>query len=627
MIFKLKDLKTSTFFITLLSICTIFFASMNSKLEYGLSAIFFLLILTLLVSKIEIKLEKINGTLLTIGSVLCIYNIFFAIDKEDAILGLIRVVMVFAVFIIFYNITLDQKDKIIKIVLISNFIIAIVIAIINLFSVNDTFSQIAKIPRLDSVIHYANTLALFMAIGIISGITIFSTNFITKNKTEKIKNKIYLFIGFFVKIILISLVFIVLWLTFSRTMWILTIPFLIAVLVFLKSSKAVLMTIISMIISLLGAVSIQSSALSYFSNRIASTNTSSTELLERFAYYIDSIDIIKDHFWTGTGVGGWENIQFPYQTSIYAVKFAHSSFFQAALDGGIIGLIIFVGVILLGLYYFIKSIKSINFNKSLWVLFFLNLIILVHSLIDFDFEFSFINIIFWMNNGIIAAFATKTVTAKTHEINFRRRAVFILILCIFLLIPYTGSAYLYSYAKLDYTNGKYKESADKIGVAELLFPFSADYANLRGDSFKKQYTKSKDTKMFLASETEYLKAQNLRKNYPGDEAALGYLYLQIKDYKNAQIHFNKLINLQPLVKRYYEIYSKILVACIKLERKAGNSYMEEVYIKKLLNVPDRMIKASKKVSSLAYRLKHKPTVDDTSGVEGIINGIKIELIK
>lgn len=115
-----------------------------------------------------------------------------------------------------------------------------------------------------------------------------------------------------------------------------------------------------------------------------------SELQGRLIYYTDALSIIRDHVWLGIGGGGWAAIQFLYQTAYYNVTLVHSSILQIALDTGVVGLILFVGLIAVSLLYILRN-KEHLFKVQIYAVWWPALLggglIFVHSLVDMDLSF------------------------------------------------------------------------------------------------------------------------------------------------------------------------------------------------------------------------------------------------
>lgn len=119
--------------------------------------------------------------------------------------------------------------------------------------------------------------------------------------------------------------------------------------------------------------------------RLQNITTQASEFQIRLLYYEDGIRMIKENLW-GYGHLGYFYIQRYYQTgAAYTVKFIHCSILQYLLDYGVAGL------------FFIVAIASIFF-RSIWtnrkknqMLYIMPLLVLIlHSFVDFDFQFSYL---------------------------------------------------------------------------------------------------------------------------------------------------------------------------------------------------------------------------------------------
>lgn len=125
-------------------------------------------------------------------------------------------------------------------------------------------------------------------------------------------------------------------------------------------------------------------------NRIKNISLNNGSLQERFVYYEDSINSIINHP-IGNGINMFQYKLYKDATVFYDVKYIHNSLLQVAYDAGIINLLIFISVILIGL---IKLFGSRNNYKIYLILAYLT--ILIHSLLDFDLSFSTFPIILIM---------------------------------------------------------------------------------------------------------------------------------------------------------------------------------------------------------------------------------------
>lgn len=111
--------------------------------------------------------------------------------------------------------------------------------------------------------------------------------------------------------------------------------------------------------------------------RMRAITISSSSLNGRLLYYLDGLQIIKDHP-MGVGRGGYLYIQPLYQTGIYCIHFIHNEYLQAALDGGILaGICMGVLPVALALQKHVTVME-----KTVIVL------LGLHALIDFDYQYT-----------------------------------------------------------------------------------------------------------------------------------------------------------------------------------------------------------------------------------------------
>lgn len=125
-------------------------------------------------------------------------------------------------------------------------------------------------------------------------------------------------------------------------------------------------------------------------NRLKELTLSNGTFQERLVYYENSINSIIKHP-LGNGINMFQYKLFDNATAFYDVKYIHNSYLQIAYDTGIINLIIFIVVILIGVY---KLFKSKNESKNYLILAYLT--VLLHSVLDFDLSFSTFPIILMM---------------------------------------------------------------------------------------------------------------------------------------------------------------------------------------------------------------------------------------
>lgn len=110
--------------------------------------------------------------------------------------------------------------------------------------------------------------------------------------------------------------------------------------------------------------------------RFLTISPKSSTLIGRILYWQDGLRIIKDHP-LGLGASGYKYLQGQYQTGVYSIEFIHNELLQMMLDIGVIPAIMFIASVIKSFFC-----KNICLMKKTVIL-----VILVHSMTDFDLQF------------------------------------------------------------------------------------------------------------------------------------------------------------------------------------------------------------------------------------------------
>jgi O-antigen ligase len=116
---------------------------------------------------------------------------------------------------------------------------------------------------------------------------------------------------------------------------------------------------------------------------------------------MDGIKIIKDYPVIGAGGGAWKNLYRQYQSMPYNTTEVHNFYVQYGTEVGLIGLLILIGLLLLLIYSMIESMRC---NKEYTYIYLAILLILVHSMMDFNLSLAAVGYMLWMLIGIIYSF-------------------------------------------------------------------------------------------------------------------------------------------------------------------------------------------------------------------------------
>ncbi|GKX28554.1 hypothetical protein SH1V18_10340 [Vallitalea longa] len=521
-----------------------FFQGMYFYHQVYLAGAFLLVVLTyyIIINK-SIKFEKsINNVCILIGIILYFASTFYAVDKGMAVMGFLKVLVVYIFYLVMMQTNIDKRDYMNAISYSGTIISVIALSAFFIPYLQEMFVQKG---RLGSFFQYPNTFAVFILISIIIMIS-----------KEKIQTYDYLAI-------------MIMWtcflLTFSRSMYIIGIGALLIVIIYDRKKIKHLVPFI-LLGTLLWYIIIISVDISYVFNRIEETSIKTSEWLTRLLYYKDSISIMKDHPF-GTGHLGYYYIQRIYQTGAsYYVKYIHSNVLQIVMDIGI------VGFVLVGLY-FMRNIfnRKLSFYNKL-ILF----IIFGHGAVDFDFQFLVIGFCI-----VIIVFIDKD---KMKTININRECS-ILIISIFLTsYIYMALSSYYAYA------GENEKSL-------YMYPYNTE-AKIDLAKYYKQMKPEKAYELadWVIENNQYaIDAYIIKRD-------IDYKNWELE---KAYISAEKLINLNPLSITHLEKYSTILLdlANENLSNNSNDEALEQ--LEQIFEIPYRLNKLAKERLT-DYNVKHIP---------------------
>ncbi|KIL39974.1 hypothetical protein SD70_16435 [Gordoniibacillus kamchatkensis] len=183
--------------------------------------------------------------------------------------------------------------------------------------------------RLESFLEYANALAILLLVALLICLFLYM-------KESRVRD-----------LLLLAANGAGLLLTFSRSVWVLWLVSVLAVLLLfpeLRKRKPLVFVGLGHLSSWLLASAVKRDPL-FFVQRVKSIQPEASELQIRLIYWRDSLNIVRHSWWRGTGGGGWGMLQHLYQSQAYYVKYVHNQYLQILLDTGIPGLLVWLALI------------------------------------------------------------------------------------------------------------------------------------------------------------------------------------------------------------------------------------------------------------------------------------------
>ena len=540
------------------------------------------ILLGIFIKNKKLKIEINNMFLLSM--VLFIFSflgIFWAIDKNDAIIGTLRMLSLVIFSILLMQCTKEEKEKILNVIPYSGLVMLILSIIIGFIPAlrNIVYSES---NRITGMFQYSNVFALYLLIGFI-----IITN--KKKKEEKVKeakeesvkiekNKQKL-LKKYSPIICGIILLIGILMTGSRTTFIITTIYIIY-LCFRKENRyrKIYGITYAVILLLLGIYVLITKNIETI-GRIFTISMDSSTLLGRILYWKDGLNLLLENIF-GYGYMGYSYKVYEIQTGMYYTKFVHNDYLQIALDIGIIPLVIFI-------IFLVKSLFSKNNSKLNKIIL---IAIIIHMFLEFDLQFM---IIFY-----ILLMCLEEKTYKKIEIE-KSITSYLVIGIIILVYGYYGIACFMNYIK-----------QDEIAI-NMLGDFTEAKVNVMNS------TENLNTANRLADEV-------LEKNIYAYQAygIKAIYYLQNNEFEKMIEMKKKEISLDKYNPQVYEDY----VFCLSqvLEKYAKEQNDEEIikYSKYVFEVENMIQDVKNKTDKITEKLQDSSKIELSEETLNYINNIK-----
>lgn len=172
-------------------------------------------------------------------------------------------------------------------------------------------------------------------------------------------------------------------LTGSRSVFVLMILYLLYACIMKKDGRKSILLMFLICICIVIPVALLSGSLESFMRGLFWESAGGSTFWGRLLYWYDGLGMLKE-FPMGMGYMGYYFLQGSFQTGNYAVMYAHNDLLQCALDFGIPCALIMAGIAVYSLF----SRKTGSTQKLIL------LVLSLHSLFDFDFQFLAMDLIF-----------------------------------------------------------------------------------------------------------------------------------------------------------------------------------------------------------------------------------------
>lgn len=494
---------------------------------------------TLIKKKSIVYSADYNLIAISLFCIMYLISSLYAIDTGYAVLGFFK----FMPFILMYFLLCDKPDTreyIIQLLPVTGAVITFLTSIMMLFSVFKPYVTVAG--RLSGTFQYPNTFALFLLICILAGVW----------QKDRIK---YLYIA-------VNVIGIIE--TGCRSVFVITI--ITFIIIALCQKKYRLGIIIFTAVAAVGIVLLVVFAgNTILAERIKSISFTSSTLMGRLLYYKDALPVILRHPF-GLGYYGYFFIQGEIQTGVYSVANVHNELLQIMLDIGIIPAIMF----------FAMLIKTIISKKSPLRNKIIISVIIMHSMLDYNFQF-------------MAILFIMLLFLQYGEVKSQRVGIVTYAISGVISVGLIYGALIHGLSMFNYNTGNY-QTAYNIGHFNTM-------------ALIKQLEQVDDTqkgKDIAESIIERNKHVDIAYN------AMARYSLSDNDIEKFILYELKCIELSPYNHDYYVEFADYLFEACNIYLNNSQLDSAKICYAQLQGIPDMFQKLSDKTSELAWKINDIP---------------------
>lgn len=252
---------------------------------------------------------------------------------------------------------------------------------------------------------------------------------------------------------------------------------------------------------------------SHIITRLEMINFQQNSVLERITFYKDSMKLIADYPFIGSGGGAWHALYEKYQNNPYTSRQAHNFYMQYLTETGVLGFSILM-VFLIYIYWgYIRSYRKANEKQrdGYFLYFIVATSILLHSTMDFNMSFVYIGVLVFVCLGGMTASMESKPFKKFKPNMFRPVIVSILgIVGIGLfttanLLVQAANSFANAQKALHETRSLY-QTMNHFRKAKVIYPTHPEYASWEASVYLSVYQQTKDELQLTEAEQVLNKA-------------------------------------------------------------------------------------------------------------------------
>lgn len=509
--------------------------------------------------KKKICLYQNSGIILAIVLVICHgLAVLWAVDTGMAFLGFLKFMPIVIFVLILMQFTEEERGRLFIAVPVSG-IIVIAIGVL-LYGVLAVREHLFMAGRFGGTFQYSNTMALYFLVGIV----IIQNKIVFSIKTAV--GTTALLLGIFM--------------TGSRSVFVMAV---FVMLIEAWKNREYRLLNLGILLAFMAGGGIYGAVTGNFQNfgRFLTISLENSTLIGRLLYWRDAFSLILRHP-MGNGYMGYYYSQGQIQTGVYSTLYVHNDFFQLILDVGWIPAVLAAGIL-------IKHLFSRKLDVTAKVIL---LLIGFHSLFDFDLQFLSICLLFFMSLEYDGGEGRQSKGAA-------KRAVYGAVAAAMIVSAY------FLFPLVSFYRGEYE-------LARKLYPYYTE-----AELVLLQDAQTKE-------DGEELADSILKRN---QNAALAYDAKALacameNDFEGMIKYKENAVKNNPYAIYEYIDYVSLLSRAVEYYGEKNDMKNAEVYVHKILDIPDMLADMGERTSELGWRIKDKPELVFPKEIEDYISNLR-----
>ncbi|PKM82468.1 MAG: hypothetical protein CVU89_05545 [Firmicutes bacterium HGW-Firmicutes-14] len=329
-------------------------------------------------------------------------------------------------------------------------------------------------------------------------------------------------------------------------------------------------------------------------DRVSSISLKDISVLERFYFYRDAFELVKDYPVLGAGGGGWNSAYTRYQSYLYFTTEVHSHPLQVWVETGTAGfvfyMLIWIGLIIT-VYKIMRRVESPEYRAAAWTSAVAAVTISIHSVIDFSLSLGAVAILMWALAGLVRGIEQLSLPEQAEGRAAAgpmvRKIAGALIALVFFVISasLTIASFKEKEAYFAYNSGNYQGAVDLFEEARKYDPVKYEYPMYLASFYSNMAYERQNYMFNRTAVVNAEEAVNL------NEMAVQPLWTLVETYMAARRPLDaakaaeEALRAAPWRQDSYENLARVYLTCADMLKQESKNEQAAQIMQKVLGIP------------------------------------------